>query len=131
MSRNRLTQTPEDKFAITLVAYYAICMRLGGLFDRYFSPSGQHFRKIGTVGLVFRLVENELDRATDAEGIFGDEEGAVIRDDTLDDVSPEGDRAIERDREHEAHRCAALDAVDQQVGKPFDLCITDCVEALN
>src|SRR2546429_6086341 len=89
----------------------------------------EHLGQIGAVGLVFGQVEDQLDGAAEAELVFGDEQGPFAGGDAGGDVAPEGDGTIARERVHETDGCAAVNAVDKDVGEGFDMGIVERVEA--
>ena len=88
----------------------------------------QHLGQIGAVRLVFRQIEDQLHRADDARD-RPRRPGARARPSArcCGNAAPEADRLVERERAHEAHRGAALDAVDQDLGKTADLRIGTAV----
>ncbi len=53
--------------------------------------------------------------------VLRDHERAVAGGDPRRDAAPERDGALARERVHEAHRGAAVDAVDQDVGEAGDM----------
>jgi len=85
----------------------------------------EEFRDVGAVRLVLGLREHELHGAYDAGAVLGDEKGAGAVGDLASDVAPESRCLLERQREHEAHRCAAFNAVDQDERELVDLGIGD------
>lgn len=54
----------------------------------------EHLDEVGAVGLVVGKIEDELDGAADAVGVFGDEERAVARSDGGGDLAPEGEGVV-------------------------------------
>jgi hypothetical protein len=89
----------------------------------------QHLRELGAVRLVLGLVEHELHGAAQAASIGGHEQRAFAPGDALGHPPPECDGAVARQRVHEAHRRAAVDAVDQHARKVIDLRIIERVHA--
>jgi hypothetical protein len=108
--------------------------RLGRLQERRAdTPSAdttvhQHLREVGAVRLILRQIEDEVDRPADAALVLRDEKRARAGRDVARDTAPEGFGALAGQRVHEAHRRAALDAVDQHVGEAGDLGVGDRVQ---
>jgi DNA-binding IclR family transcriptional regulator len=81
----------------------------------------QHLREIGAMGLVLGLVEHQLHGAAHACCVFGDEQRAVARGHVRCDAPPERDSPLARERLHETDGGAAVDAIDQDAGKPVNV----------
>jgi hypothetical protein len=91
----------------------------------------EHLREICTMRLVLGLGQDELDGAAEAEGIAGGEQRALACGHGPGHVAPECDGALVGQRVHEAHRCSALDAVDQDGGELVDLDVVERVQPLH
>lgn len=89
----------------------------------------EHFDEVGAVGLVFGEVEEELDGAAYAAGIFGDDDAAAAGGDVFGDAAPEGESAVAREGVHEADGGAAFDAIDEEIGELVEVGIGEGVEA--
>ena len=83
----------------------------------------EHLGDVGPVRLVLRLLEDDLHGAHDlsARPILRHEQDALARSDALGDALPERIGPLSGQRQHEADRGAALDAVDQHGGQGADL----------
>ena len=89
----------------------------------------QHLRQIGAVRLILGLVEYQLHGAAQALRIVSNQQRAFTSGHALGHAAPERNRAVARQRVHEAHRRATFDAVDQYIGKFLDLRVIECVYA--
>ncbi len=92
------------------------------------SAMNEHFGEVGAVRLVFGEVEDELNGAANAVGIFGNEEEALFPGDIGCDFAPERKAALARKRVHEADGGAAFDAIDEEIGKLVQLRFADVME---
>ena len=89
----------------------------------------QHLHQVGAVRLILGQVEQQLHGAAQAVRIVGDQQRPFARGHALGHAAPERHGAVARQRVHEAHRRAAFDAVDQQVGKSVDLRVIERMQA--
>ena len=81
----------------------------------------EHLRQIGAVRLILRLTEYQLYGADGALHILRNEQRPFALSHPVGHVPPEIHRLLHRQRMHEAHRCTAFHAIDQQLGKSVNL----------
>lgn len=60
------------------------------------TPQQQHLAQVGAVGLVFRLVQHQLDGTDHAGVVFGHQQGALALRHVAGNLAPEGEGALER-----------------------------------
>ncbi|KAJ3058714.1 hypothetical protein HK102_010348, partial [Quaeritorhiza haematococci] len=92
------------------------------------SAGHQHLRQVGAVRLVFGEVDDQLHGAAESLRILGRQDDPAARGRFTRHATPERLGPFPRQREHEADRGPALDAIDQQVGEPPDRCAVDGIE---
>ena len=80
-------------------------------------------------GSVLGQVQDELDRPANALGILGHEQHAMALRHPLGHLAPEGHGGLAGDREHEAHRRPALDAVDEHIGQLVDVTLVHAIQS--
>jgi len=91
----------------------------------------EHLRQVGAVRLILGLVEDELYGADEAAGILGHEQRSLTPSDSRGDATPEIQCLRHGQGMHEAHRRAAVDAIDQQFGQSPNMLLGDGIQALN
>ncbi len=81
------------------------------------------------MGLVLGLAQHQLDGTAQALSVLGDQQRPLSRGHPLGHATPEAERAVARQRVHEADRRAAQDAVDQHVDEPLEVRVFERVQA--
>ncbi len=81
--------------------------------------------------LILRLLEDELHGADDAVGVLGREQRNFTLRHAMGRAPPEVLCLRRRQGVHEAHRRAAVHAIDQQFGESPNLRLGDGMQALN
>jgi hypothetical protein len=77
----------------------------------------QRLRDLGSVRLAGRQIQPELDGAVEAVAVRGAEGQRGAGFHVAQDAASVGRRVVAAEREHEAHRGAAVDGVGQHVGE--------------